>query len=103
MKVRRSLLKDTVSVTTYAGDGAYGPVYAAAVNVRCNVDATRRLVRNANGDEAVSEATLAVHPDDAAVFTPESAVTIDGRASRVLASSPQTFRGGTVYLKVVCS
>ena len=30
MKVRRSLLKDAVAVETYVGDGAYGPVYAAA-------------------------------------------------------------------------
>ena len=103
VKVRRSLLKDTVSVATYAGESAYGPVYADAITVPCSIDATRRLVRNANGDEAISEATLSVHPDDEAAFTPESAVTIEGRSSRVLATSPQRFRGKTVYLKVACA
>lgn len=103
MKVRRSLLKDTVTVETYSGDGAYGPVYAAPVTVRCNVDVTRHLVRNAGGDEVVSEATLAVHPDDEAAFAPESRLTIAGRASRVLSASPQTFRGGTVFLQVTCA
>jgi hypothetical protein len=103
MNVRRSLLKGTVAVETYGGGGSYGPVYAAAVTVRCNVDATRRLVRGSDGVEVVSEATLAVHPSDAGVFTPESRVTIDGRASRVLTASPQTFRGGTAFLAVSCA
>lgn len=103
MKVRRSLLKDTVTVETYGGEGAYGPAYAAAVNVRCNIEATRRLVRNAAGDEVVSEATLQVHLDNASSFTPESSVTIATRVSIVISASPQTFRGGTVYLKVTCT
>ena len=103
MKVRRSLLKDHVAVGTYSGDGAYGPAYAAAVTVCCNVQAKRRLVRNANGDEVVSEATLQVHPDDAALFVPESNIVIAGRASRVLTASPQTFRGSTVFVEVTCS
>lgn len=103
MKIRRSMLKDTVSVETYGGDGAYGPVYAAAKAIQCNIEAARRLVRNANGDQVVSEATLYVHPYDAAAFIAESLVTIDGRASRILAASSQTFRGRTSYLKVTCA
>jgi hypothetical protein len=103
VKVRRSLLKDTVAVETWTGEGAYGPVYAAAVNVQCSVDATRRLVRNADGAEVVSEATLQVHPDDAALFVPESALTIEGRASKVITESLQRFRGQSVYAKVTCS
>jgi hypothetical protein len=78
-------------------------VYAASTSVRCSIDATRRLVRTAEGEEVVSEATLAVHPNDEAAFLPESRVTIAGRASRVLAASPQTFRGGTVFLAVTCA
>jgi hypothetical protein len=102
-KVRRSLLKDTVSVETYSGQSAYGPIYAAAVSVSVNVDATRRLVRAPDGREAVSEMTLLVHPDDLAKFTPETRITFGGRASTVLAVGPQTFRGYTVSAEVACS
>lgn len=100
MKVRRSLLKDTVSVETYSGDSAYGAMYADAVSVRCNIDQKRRWVRTAAGDEAVSEMTLYVHPDDSAYFTPETRVTASAYVSRVLAVKPHTFRGYTVHLEV---
>jgi hypothetical protein len=96
-------LKDTVAVEEYIGEGAYGPAYDAAVTVRCNVDATRHLVRNADGKEVVSEATLQVHPSDASAFTPESRLTIASRSSKVITSSPKTFRGGTVYQEVTCT
>lgn len=103
MKIRRSQLKDTVSVETFAGEGAYGAVYAAPVTVRWNYDGKRRLVRGANGEEVVSEGTGQAHPDDAGVFTPETRLTIDGRASSVIAASPQTFRGGMVLVAVTCT
>lgn len=118
MKIRRSLLKDEVTVATYTGEGAYGPVTADPITVWCNVDETRRLVRDANGDEAVSEATLHLHPqtrtvpapdtvqvtiDPLAVFTPESPVTIRGRVSRVLAAKPHTVRGRVVMVEVTCA
>lgn len=97
------MLKDTVTVETWAGEGAYGAVYADPVTVRWNYDGKRRLVRNANGEEVISEGTGTAHPDDAPLFAPESRLTIDARASRVLSTSPQTFRGGTVFLQVTCS
>ena len=103
MKIRRSLLKDSVSVEPYTGSGAYGPVYGTAKTVRVNVDATRRLVRDATGREVVSEASLYVHPDDAASFVPESRLTIGGRVSTVLVANPQTFRGKLVCVKAACS
>ena len=102
-RIRRSLLKDTVPVETYSGQGAYGPVYAGSVAVRCNVDDTRRLVRDASGVEVLSEATLYVRPEDAALFTPESRLTIAGRASRVITVSPQVVRGYVSWLKVTCA
>lgn len=113
MRVRRALLKDQVTVSTYSGEGAYGPVVAAAVTVWCNVDETRRLVRDANGDETVSEAVLTLHPrtrtttqtivDPATVFTPESPVTIRGRATRVISTKVHTIRGTTAAVEVTCA
>lgn len=119
MKVRRSLLKDQVTVSTYAGEGPYGAVLADPITVWCNVDDTRRLVRDANGDETVSESTLALHPatrtvpdgpaalagvvDPLVVFTPESAVVIRGRESRVITCKAHTVRGRTVMVEVTCA
>jgi len=103
VKIRRSLLKDTVSVETWKGEGAYGPLYEDLVTVRWNYDGKRRLVRGANGEEVVSEGTGQAHPDDAAQFTPESRLTIDGRSSTVLTASPQSVRGHVHHVKVACS
>lgn len=103
MKIRRSLLKDTVTVETYLGEGAYGPVYDSPVVVHWAYEAKRRLVRDANGDEAVSEGAGQAHPDDAARFTPESRLMIDGRYSTVLTTSTATYRGRPSYLTVTCS
>lgn len=118
MKVRRSLLKDTVTVATRTGEGAYGPITAAAVEVVCQIDETRRLVRDSNGDEAVSEATLTLHPrtrvldaegqivdtvDPLEVFTPESPVTIGGRASRVLSVKVTKVRSSVLGVEVTCA
>lgn len=103
MKVRRSLLKDLVAVETYQGESALGPVYAEAQSVRVFVDVTRRMVRDSSGVEVVSEATLIVHPDDEAKFSPESKVILGSRASSVISVQPQSFRGKTALVKVFCS
>lgn len=119
MRVRRSLLKDRVTVSTYSGEGAYGAVVAEPVEVFCNIDETRRLVRDATGDETVSEATLTLHPrtrtvptggpagqrtiDPAIVFTPESPVTIRGRDTKVITTKVHTMRGQTVMVEVTCA
>lgn len=97
------LLRDSVSVETYSGDGAYGPIYAAAVTVPCKVSSTRQLVRNNVGDEVVSELTLYTDPADETKFTPESRVTFASRVSTVLATNPQARPGETVVVKVACS
>ena len=103
MRVRRSLLKDLVSVETYAGDGAYGPTYAAAVTVACDVQMKRSLARNANGDEYVSLPVLTVHPDDVAAFTPETRLTVQGSTATVTSVALMTFRGTTSHAEVYCA
>jgi hypothetical protein len=103
VKPTPAMFQDTVSIETYSGESAYGPIYAASANVVCKVSTARQLVRNSAGDEVVSEATLYVLPADATPFTPESRVTIAGRMSTVLSVAPQTARGVTVVVKVTCS
>ncbi len=93
----------TVYVETYQGETGYGPSYAAPVAVVCDVAAKRQLVRDANGDEVVSEFIIHAPAASEASFTPESRVTIGGRVSTVLAVGPKGFRGETAWVEVACS
>lgn len=79
------LLRHTVTVEPYVGQGAYGEVYGPAVTVRCFVDDRRRLVRNSEGDEVVSESRLMCRLTED--IPPESRVTLNGRVTTVLATS----------------
>ena len=101
--IPRRLLKDSVSVQTCTGQGAYGPVLAAAATVLCKVSMVRQLVRNADGAEVVSEMTIDAHPDDEAKFTPQSIITYATRTSTVIGAGPQARPGETVLVKVTCT
>jgi hypothetical protein len=74
----------SVSVETFAGSGAYGPIYAAATPVQCFLDDGVHLVRDAVGVEVVSSATVYASRDLASAFAPESRVSINGRLATVI-------------------
>ena len=97
------MLKDTVTVETYEGEGAYGPVYADPVTVSCDVQMKRRLVKTTDGVESVDLPVLTVHPDDVPAFTPQARLTIAERASTVLSVAPMTFRGQMSHAEVSCT
>ena len=117
MKVRRSLLKDTVVVRTRTAEGSYGDTFADPVTVPCLIDETRRVVRDASGQETVSEAQLQLHPNTRAtaedgtvtvvdpmdLFAPESRVTVAGRESQVITAKPLRLRGYTYAVEVTCT
>lgn len=94
---------EVVSVETYTGDSAYGAIYAPAVTVPCNVRSLRRLVIGGDGEEATSEVTLEVRPDDVDHFMPESRVTFATRTSKVLSITPATYKGRIVFIQVACA
>lgn len=75
---------DSVSVQTYEGQDAAGPVLAAAVNVPCFVDETSKLVRNKGGDQLVSASTVYADASQFPVFAEQSRVTYDGQTSTVI-------------------
>ncbi|TDC87591.1 hypothetical protein E1292_46580 [Nonomuraea deserti] len=90
------------AIEAFLGDGAYGPIFAAPVTERCLVDDERKLVRNAEGSETVSDTTI-FFPDGA--HCPEgSRVTVNGRTTTVIASHNRN--GGGVptpdHTDVVC-
>lgn len=97
-----NLQRDPISVRERLGVSSTGPEFAAAVSLYGRVEFGRRLVRNADGDEVVSEVTLYVHPDDADPFTPLSEVTLSGYVTHVISAHPQGRPGETVLVKVTC-
>ncbi|MER7070966.1 hypothetical protein [Terrabacter sp. NPDC000476] len=74
----------TVTVRTKTGTGAKGDIFADAVTREVFLEDARKLVRNATGEQVVSEATLYADPADLPVFTADSRVTLPGRTARVL-------------------
>ena len=112
MRVRRSALKDTVTVQTRTGGGSYGDTLSDPVDVPCFVDETRRMVRDAGGQQVVSEATLTLHPrtrvgdtvhNPMDLFSEGSEVLINGRSSEVLAAKETKLRSQVVAIEVVCA
>ncbi len=75
----------TISVEPFDGNGAYGPVFGAAVNVECRVEHKVQLVRSAEGTEVVSSMT--VYCARSVTIPPESRVTVDGRTTSVISTA----------------
>lgn len=79
------LLRHTVTVEPFEGDGAYGPVYGPATTVRGFLDEQTRLVRSPGGDEITSTSTVYTRlteniPAKSLVALP------DGRTTTVIAA-----------------
>src|SRR5690606_41221972 len=56
------LLRHTVIIRPFLGEGPFGPSYGEPVQTRAWVDERRRLVRDPEGAEVVSEATVYLPP-----------------------------------------
>lgn len=78
------LLVHTISVETWEGTGAYGDIYATAQDVRCFVENARKIVRNTDGDEVVSETTIIGLLADAPKLVEKSKVILPGGRSSVV-------------------
>ncbi|MDF5756657.1 hypothetical protein [Spongiactinospora sp. TRM90649] len=78
------LLRHRVIIEPYLGDGAYGPVFGPAAVHPCLADDERKMVRDAEGSEVVSELTLYLMPG--VVCPAGSRVTVNGRSTTVIGS-----------------
>lgn len=81
-----------VELAPRTGEGPYGPVFGTPATVSAIVDQTRRLVRDAQGEQVVSETTLYVQlgtacPDGSRVTLP------DGQATTVITTSQHRGHG----------
>lgn len=79
-------MTSSVSVQTFQGATGTGSRYATAVTKMVMVDEGRRLVRDADGEQVVSEATLYdANLDNESVYLPGSKVTLpSGRSAYVI-------------------
>ena len=82
-------MTSTVQVATNRGAGAYGPSLAAPVAVLgVMVSASRRFVRNSDGNEVVSETSILSELENVATFALGSEVTLpNGTTSTVLVAA----------------
>jgi hypothetical protein len=101
--IPQRLLREQVTVETYAGEGAYGPVYSPPATVACRAEPVRQVVRDADGAEVVSELTLYAEPHNHSVFTAGSRVMFMDATSIVLRASLQGRPGQWVLVEVSCT
>jgi hypothetical protein len=76
------LLRHSIVVEPFLGQGGNGPTYGPAVTVRCFRDDARRRVRDAAGEQVISETTCYCPPGT--VAPPLSRVTVAGRVAYVI-------------------
>lgn len=104
--VRRGLgrlLRHTVTIEAYEGDGAYGPRYATAVTTRANVQAQRRQVLDDRGAQVIANTTLYMRASE--TCPARSRVTLPGGTiAHVIASAPRSSGGlsSLDHLEVHC-
>lgn len=75
---------NTVTVTPYLGGGASGPVYGPTQTVACWIEDETKLVRDNEGSEVVSSATIYAPLEAAASFPAKSKVTTPTRTGYVI-------------------
>jgi hypothetical protein len=87
----------TAVVETLLGTNGYGEdTFADPVTLDadagngCFLVDGRHLVRTADGEQVISESQLYTKPDNAALFTPNSRVTVNGLTSRVIRANLNT-------------
>ena len=87
MRVPHALLRDTIAIEDYGGSGGMGPTFSASRNVRASVQATDRLVTDAQGRVVSTVSRVVIRPE-AGPVPPESRVTFAGRKYRVVEAYP---------------
>lgn len=85
MRIPAVLLPHRVTIRPYLGHGAAGPILGDPVRRRAFVEDVRRLVRDAEGYEVISETTVYLAPG--IKLAPESEVTTLTRTARVITST----------------
>lgn len=82
-----------MTVEDFAGEGAYGPSFGAAREMRASVQQTASTITEWKGEQIVVNSMVIIRPEDGPV-EPGSKVTIDGDTYRVVKAfaMPDAFR-----------
>lgn len=75
-----------VLVRPYIGETSVGDSFGAAFTLKCMAQGQRRLVRNSDGDQALSTLTLYCAPGQASSIPPGSEVDWQGDTTTVMAA-----------------
>jgi len=96
------LLRHTVTVEPYEGQGAAGPIYGTGYTVRCLIDNKRRLVRGIDGDQVVSNATVYCAPGTR--IPPQSRIDLGDRTAVVIDAAVREHSGLPTpdHVEVIC-
>lgn len=81
----RDLLMHTASVETFLGAGQFGDTYSAPVTVAGFLDDGLIRQQTGSGETLIQRTVFYAALEDAAKFTPESRVTVNGRKAQVTA------------------
>lgn len=92
MRFPARLLPHEVTVKPLIGQGSYGPIFGDPFALRCRVEHTRRMVRDAAGVEVTAEATIYARPGAADVALGSQVTLPDGITRDVIAVAPHTGR-----------
>lgn len=97
------LLRHSVTIEPYEGDGPFGPEYGEQTSVLCFVDDRRKLVVGPTGDQVISETTVYM-PLDTVCPVHSRVVLPSGRETTVLAASRRDGGGLPTpdHLEVAC-
>ena len=87
MKLPKAAQPHTVSIKEYEGDGAYGPIYSDPYEVQGYFQQERKVVKDQDGNEVVSDAQFFTSED---IEPPtESIATFNGIEHEVIEYSPK--------------
>lgn len=104
MKVPPFMLTDTITVETYSGSGARGPMYETAASVKARVEYRRKVLESPTGDDVIAEARVLADAADEAKLSPGSRVTLPGgHKGQVLDRRVPTDLAGPVLVEALVS
>lgn len=93
MRVPPHLLRHTVTVEPYLGEGGAGPLYGPAVTVRCHLSPGGRSQRRGADREQRDTTTCVVQVEDGPLLAEDARITVAGRRVEVSSRREHTFPG----------
>lgn len=104
MRIPDYLLVHDVTVKPYKGRSSSGKVYGPPFPLKCMARGKRRMVRDSDGTERLSELTLYAAPGQADAVPPDSIVEWQGDTTEVIAAINQDSGGlgAPDHTEVVC-